>query len=452
MLPFRTRLLYGSSRLGAEALNKSQALWLLYYYAPPQDQTLGLPTLLPWFAVASLLTVGGILGSLDDAVVGWLSDRTQSRWGRRIPYIVLGAPLWSVFFILMFVPPTSAGHAVTAIYLFLVFQAVRLCSAIVVGPYEALTPEMASTSEERVGLQAVKVYLGVLGAGVGLIGSTYLIKHEHVSFEKMAITFGGLALVCQYLAVAGVWNRAKRSHIPAQIGFRDGLRTAFENRGFRILLPTIVLFALAVGVLITNTPYYIHAVVGEHSWVNTWMLPVAFISALAFVPVFMRLARRKSKRRAYSISMLGAAATFPLLTFAGVIPGIPAGVQIIVAVALIGGPLGAHFLFPIPLISDVIDDDSRQTGQRREATYLGAASFVEGVATSFAPLLVVLLGLAGHLPGHTLGVRLAGVLGGALILAAYFVFRRYDVPDEVEGRVPPEAVVVVETAPAPAGT
>jgi GPH family glycoside/pentoside/hexuronide:cation symporter len=439
MLPLRTRLLYGSSRFGAEALNKSQALLLLYYYAPPKDQTIHLPVLLPWLTVATLLTVGGIVGSLDDAVVGWFSDRTQSRWGRRIPYIVLGAPLWSVFFVLLFVPPPSAGHAVTAIYLFLVFQAVRLCSAIVVGPYEALTPEMAPTTEERVGLQSVKVYLGVLGAGAGLIGSSFVIR-GYVGFQTMAATFAGIALLCQYLAVAGVWNRAKRSHIPAQIGFREGLRVAFANRNFRILLPTIVLFALAVGVLIANTPYYIHALVG-HSWVNLAMLPVAFVSAVAFVPVFMRLARRTTKRRAYSISMLAAAATFPLLTFAGVIPGIPASVQIVVAGALVGGPLGAHFLFPIPLISDVIDDDSKGTGQRREATFLGSASFVEGVATSFAYLVVSLLARAGHTAGHTLGVRLDGVVGGALILAAYLVFRRYDLPDNVPGRVPPEAVL-----------
>jgi len=448
MLPLRTRILYGTSRLGAETLGRSQALWLLYYYAPPKDADL--PKLLPSLAVAALFTVGGIVASFDDAVVGWLSDRTSSRWGRRIPYIVAGAPLWSIFFVLIFVPPASAGHAVTAVYFFLVFQALSLASAIVVGPYEALTPEMAPTSEARVGLQAVKVYLGVAGTGLGLLGSDYLV--HNVGYKAMAVSIAAFALICQYIAVGGVWGRAKQSHIPAQIGFREGLRTTFRNRGFRILLPTVVLFALAVALLITDTPFYVHAVVGKGNWLSDkLMLTVAFVAALAFVPVFMRLARRRSKRRAYSISMLAAAVTFPLLTLAGAIPGIPASAQILVAVALIGAPLGAHFLFPIPLTADVIDDDSTRTGQRREATYLGTSSFVERVATSLAPLLVVLLRLAGETRGHTLGVRLVGVVGGALILAAYFVFRRYDVPDEVRNRVPPEAVVLSEAAPLPAG-
>src|SRR5919197_1467864 len=131
-MPLRRKLLYGTSRIGSEALGRSGGLWLLYYYAPPQDAHL--PTLLPSVAVGALLTVGGIVGALDEAIVGYFSDRTRSRWGRRIPYIV-------------------------------------------VGPYEALLPEMASTSEERVGLQAVKVYLGVCGTAIGLVGSDFLVDN-----------------------------------------------------------------------------------------------------------------------------------------------------------------------------------------------------------------------------------------------------------------------------------
>src|SRR5919198_5367311 len=119
-LSLRAKLLYGTSRIGSEALGRSQGLWLLYYYAPPSDAHL--PTLLPNLAVGALLTVGGIVGALDEAIVGYFSDRTRSRWGRRIPYIVLGAPLWSIFFVLLFTPPPDSGNAATAIYLFFVFE------------------------------------------------------------------------------------------------------------------------------------------------------------------------------------------------------------------------------------------------------------------------------------------------------------------------------------------
>ena len=436
-LPLRTRLFYGTSRIGSEAVGRSQGLWLVYYYAPPEDAHL--PTLLPSLAVGVLLTAAGILSALDDAIVGYLSDKTRSPWGRRIPYIVLGAPLWSIFFVLLFTPPPDASNAVTAVYLFVVFEALALFGSVVVGPYEALLPELASTSVERMGLQAVKVYLGVVGTLIGLVGSDILV--HHIGFKAMALTIAALGLVCQYVAIGGVWGRAKRSRIPADIGFREALRATFRSGSFRVLLPTIVLFALAFQLLQIDIPFYVHAVVGKDSWLSTHVvLGVAIAAAIVFVPVFMRLAEKTSKRRAYRTSMLAAAVTFPLLSVAGLLPGIPAEVQILIAAALIGAPIGAHFLFPVPLTADVIDDDSTRTHARREATYLGASSFVERTAVSVAPLILVLLRLLGDTRGHTLGVRLVGVVGGLILLAAYLLFRAYDVPDEVRDRVAPEAL------------
>ncbi|HVM57734.1 MAG TPA: MFS transporter [Gaiellaceae bacterium] len=442
-MPLRTRLLYGTSRLGSEALGKSGGLWLLYYYAPPKDAHL--PTLLPGLAVGVLLTVGGLVAALDDAIVGYVSDRTRSRWGRRIPYIVLGAPLWSIFFVLLFTPPPDASNAATAVYLFFVFEAVSLFGSVVVGPYEALLPEMAATSEDRVGVQAVKVYLGVAGTAIGLVGSDVLV--HSVGFRAMAIILGAFALACQYVAIGGVWSRAMRSNVPSRIGFRDALRATAANAPFRILLSSVVLFALAFQLLQTDIPFYVHAVLGKHSRLSsTLLLSVAIAAAIACVPLFSRLARRTSKRRAYRLSMLAAAGTFPLLAIAGLLPGIPAGVQIVVATILVGAPIGAHFLFPVPLTADVIDYDSATTKERREASYLGASSFVERTATSLAPLLVVLLRLLGDTRGHTLGVRLVGLVGGLIILAAFFLFRAYDLPDEVRDRVRPEAVALTPSS------
>lgn len=435
-LPLRTKLLYGTSRLGSEALGRSQALWLFYYYAPPKDANL--PTLLPSLAVGVLLTFGGIVAALDEAIVGFFSDRTRSRWGRRIPYIVLGAPLWSIFFFLLFTPPASAGTAADAVYLFFVFQCVALFSAVAVGPYEALLPEIAPRSGERTSLQAIKVYLGVAGTGIGLVGSGFLV--HHLGFKAMALFMGALALVCQYVAIGGVWERAQLSRIPAELTFRDALLATFRNVPFRILLPSVVLFALAFQLLSIDIPFYVHSVVGKHSWLKpSVLLAVAIAAAIACVPLFARLARRSSKRRAYRVSMVAAAFTFPLLGVAGLLPGIPAAVQILVAGALIGAPIGAHFLFPVPLTADVIDHDSGRTKLRREATYLGASSFVERTATAVAFLLLALFRLLGDTRGHTLGVRLVGPVAGLVVLAGYFLFRHYHVPDDVVERVEPQA-------------
>jgi Na+/melibiose symporter-like transporter len=266
---------------------------------------------------------------------------------------------------------------------------------------------------------------------------------HRLGFKTMAVSIAAFALVCQYVAIGGVWERAKRSRVPADVGFREALRATYRNQAFRVLLPTVVLFALAFQLLQTDIPFYVHAVLGKSTWLgSTVLLSVAIAAALAALPLFARLARRTSKRHAYRISMLAAAFTFPLLALAGLLPVVPPTVQLLAVVALIGAPIGAHFLFPVPLTADVIDDDSLRTGLRREATYLGASSFVERTATAIAPLLVVLLRLLGDTRGHTIGVRFVGVLAGLIMLAAYLLFRDYRLPDEVRGRVEPEAVEV----------
>jgi len=209
-----------------------------------------------------------------------------------------------------------------------------------------------------------------------------------------------------------------------------------------VLLPTVVLFALAFQLLETDIPFYVHAIVGKHVWLgSTVVLAAAIAAAVLSLPLFARIGRRTSKRHAYRLSMILAVATFPLLALGGLVPGVPATVQLVIVAALIGAPVGAHYLFPIPLTADVIDDDSARTKLRREATYLGSTSFVQRTATSLAPLIIVALRLLGDTQRHTLGVRLVGPLAGAIMLCAYLVFRAYDLPDEVSGRMAPEAVV-----------
>lgn len=431
-LPLRTKLLYATSNVGSEALGRSRSLWLLYYYAPPADA--GLHAYLPGLAIGAILTVGGIVGALDQVIVGFLSDRTTSRWGRRIPYVVVGAPLWAVFAVVTFIPPADTGTAVTAVYLFVTLELFYLFQTVAGGPYEALLPELAQSSRDRVSLQSFKVYLGIAGTTIGLVGSDQLV--HSIGFRATAIVMASLALVCRYAGLAGVWGRAAESKTPATIGFREALYATRQNVPFRALLPTVVLFALSFELLQGAIPFYAHAVLAKDTWLKSRiLLAVAIGAAVVCVPLFVRLGHRTSKRDAYRWSMLAAALAFPLLGVAGLLPWIPKELQVLAAVALIGAPIGAHFLFPVPLTADVIDHDSARTNQRREATYLGASHFVERTAVSLAALIIVLLRLLGDTRGHALGIRLVGPVAGLIVFAGYLTFARYDAPDELPARL-----------------
>jgi glycoside/pentoside/hexuronide:cation symporter, GPH family len=429
-LPLRTIVLYATSSLGSEALGQARTLWLLYFYAKREGDEL-----LPLVVVGVLLTVGRIIESFDDALIGYWSDRARSRLGRRIPFILLATPPWALFSILLFTPPADAGTAIVGAYFFVVLELFFLFATLSGGPYEALLPEIATTSADRVRVSGIRVYFGAAGAAVGLLGSSLL--KDKFGYAAMALVLAALALLCRYLGLAGIWRRASRDQPPAEISLRDAMRATFSNRAFLIFLPTFVLFQIGFQMLVGMVPFYVDALL-EESWLGeAGILAVAIGSAVAAIPLFAVLARKTSKRRAYSIAMVAAACLFPLLFFAGFLPEIGREAQILAAMVLAGAPIAGNYLFPPVLTADIIDDDSTRTGLRREATYYGAQNFVEKTATSLAPLFLALLLLLGRSSDDPLGIRLVGPAAGMFVLVGYVIFRRYDLPDEVEERVEP---------------
>jgi GPH family glycoside/pentoside/hexuronide:cation symporter len=437
MLPLKNRLLFTCTSFGGEAMGRARGVWLLYTYAPGDES--GQVQLLPIALASAILTVVGIIGSLDDILIGYWSDRSRSRLGRRLPFVLVGAPLWALFSVLTVLPPEDAGRAAIALYLLVTLELFNIFSTLASGPYEALLPELAPTSQERVSISGTRVYFAVAGAAVGLVVAGPLL--DLLGVAGMMAIMAGLALTCRLLGVAGVWNYVSRTTPPARISLKEAMRSTFSNRAFLLFLPTFVLFQVGMTMMQSVLPYYVTAVLGvdkdnRGTWVSL-LTGVAIGAMVLSIPFFTRLAGRTSKQTAFSWAMLGAAGTFPLLFFAGFLPGIPDLVQILVMMALIGVPIVGVNLFPGTLTADICDDDANRTGMRREATFFGAQNFVEKTTGSLAPLILGLLLSLGNTAEDPLGIRLVGPVAGLLVLLGWWVFRHYNLPDEVPTEPPP---------------
>jgi GPH family glycoside/pentoside/hexuronide:cation symporter len=425
-LPQRARLLYASASLGGEAPTQSRNLWLVYFYAPPEDADL--VQLLSPLAVGAILTLVRLAESLDDVLIGWWSDRTTSRLGRRLPFIVLATPFAGLFAALLFMPPGDGASA--AVWLAVTLFGYFLFSTLSSGPYEALFPEIAQTTRDRLAVVGARVYFGAAGGAVGLVGASLLI--DSVGYAAMAITMAGVAVVFRYLGTAGVWRRASRTTPPALLSLREALRLTVASRSFLLFLPSFVLFQVGVQLLLADLPFFVKAVLEvdeEDRWV-AGLTAVAIAVVLVSVPFLTRVARRTSKRRVYLASMLGAALLFPLLGLVGLVPVVPAEAQLVLLIALVGVPLAGAYLFPAALTADIIDEDESRSGLRREATYFGAQNLVEKTVTALTPLLLGLLLVLGRTTENSAGVRLAGLVAGAIVFCGYLVFRRYRLEDD----------------------
>jgi GPH family glycoside/pentoside/hexuronide:cation symporter len=361
--------------------------------------------------------------------------------------VVLSTPFYALFFFLFFTPP-GADHSVfvNALYITAIVLIQRLMGTLSTGPLEALLPEIAQSSAARVSIVTWQVFLGALG-GVFAFVATGFIK-DALGFQVMAGTVAVIALVSRYIGLSGAWRYARADVEPVRIGIVESLRQAFRNDQFLFFLPTFVMFNLAVTMLLASLPFFAESIIlGEDEALEVRLLGLsldlkgggitsvlggaATVAVILSLPIVYRLAVWRGKAWIYSAAMLMGAATFPLLFFMGLIPGVHPLVQSTVFVALAGVAITGVFAFPNAIMADIIDYDFLRTGMRREALYYGAQNTVEKWMGSLSPAVLAGLFLLGETADNPLGIRLIGPVAGAAAIIGFIFFRGYTLPDTV---------------------
>ncbi len=464
-IPRLNRMVYASGSIAGNVLSRSTALWLIFFFAPPEDEK-DLPTLVPRLAVAIMIVAIRFIDSLDDPFIGFWSDRTQTRWGRRIPFVLFSTPIYALTFALIWIlPGGGAGYWVNGLLFFFFVWLHSLFSTLSGGPFESLLPEIAPSSQARVSIVAWQVFFGALGAVIGLVVSG-VIK-DTFSFQVMGITMAVVAFTSRYIALFGVWRYARRDVPPVQASPVRAFRDTFRNDQFLYFLPTFVLFGMSITLLTAMLPFYADSVVladkdtldievlgvsaelGEGA-ITGILAGTAIAVVILTLPFVYRLAVTRGKAWVYATAMLLGSLGFPLLFFMGFVPGVSVIAQSLAFVVLIGLPMAAVFTFPNAIIADIIDYDELRTGMRREAIYYGSQATIEKWGNSlFAPILAAVL-LLGETADNPLGIRMVGPVAGVASLIGYLVFLRYRLPDEVTAESVRQAGLRVEE-PEPSG-
>lgn len=447
-LPTRIRIGYAFGSIAGNAVSQAWALWLLYFYAPPADAAAAPRVPDVWgidarVFLGGLLTAARLLEALDDPLVGYWTDRTSSRWGRRLPFVVAATPLWAAGFVLLFLPPFEGASTGNAVYLFVAAMFFYLFSNLAGAPLEALLPTLARRHDDRLSIASWQLLFGVTGAILGLSISSLVV--DLAGFSAMAGVVAGTALLVRGVTVAAIWQYAKADSVPATPGLRRAIRETFSNPQFLAYFPSFVLFQTGLQMLTGVLPFFVDAVLhdvrflgrraAEHTGTFTFALTATVIAGIvAAIPLYRRAAGRRGKAWAYRLAMVASAAAFPLLAFAGFLPWAPAMVQATVIVFVAGAATAGVFMFPNIITADIVDYDAERTGTRREAMFYGSQNMLEKAATAFSPLLLAVTLLAGDSPENPTGVRITGPIAGLLVALAFLSFRRYSLAPELEPR------------------
>ncbi len=384
----RQKWMYGAGDIGLAMSYTIQAA----YFAIFLTDVVGIA---PKVAAAAIF-FGRTWDYLNDPLIGHLSDRTRSRWGRRRPFLLFGALPFALVFMLMWWKPPLESEILLAVYYGFLYALFDTAATFVSMPYAALTPELTSDYDERTDLTTTRMFFSILGSLVAftvplmIVGGFNPGNADRVLL--MGIIFGIANALPLLLVFFGTRERAEFMH-QEQPAVLKSIKTVWKNRPFLFGLGLFLFTWAAISIIETILLYYVKYVVAREPQ-SDLIMAMIFVTAMLFLPLWQWISRKLNKRLAYIIGTAFLASV--LLGLATLNTATSLFVLLTLCVLAGIGVAAAHVL-TWAIIPDAIEVGELQTGQRHEGMFYSLITLAQKIASSVAvPLSLLVLDAMGY--------------------------------------------------------
>lgn len=393
-LPLSTKLAFGAGDLGPAIATIVASFFQLFFLTT----VAGLP---PGLAGTILLIVK-IWDSVNDPVIGWLTDRTNTRWGRRRPWLLFGAaPFGLLFFLQWVVPPLDT----TGLFVYYLVIALLFDTAftIVNVPYTALTPELTRDYDERTALNSFRFAFSIGGSIVGGILHQVIVGQfpddPKAGYLASGAIVGALIALPFLWCFAGTRERYEPEPGAEELSLPEQIRYVFSNRPFLFVVGIYMFSWLAVQVTsavltffivfwLGSVPQFPATVLGMTFGQAQDLIPLMLFavqgSALVFLFVWSAVSRRIGKKAVY---MIGSAIWIGVQAFLYFLRPEQLGLAILLGLTA-GAGVATAYLIPWSMMPDVIELDELETGQRREGMFYGFMVLLQKLGLALGLFLV----------------------------------------------------------------
>jgi GPH family glycoside/pentoside/hexuronide:cation symporter len=358
----KTRLKYSLMSLGVATPVEAVAGVMAFYIVDVKN----LPA--QWFAV--FWFVYTIYNALNNPALGYLSDRTRSRWGRRIPYVLFGGLPYAVAFALLFSVPFDGKD--NPVGLLVYFGAViivweGLYTAIATGFY-GLLPEMFSNYRERTDVAAKMNIFQTIALVLGAALPPMLA--EMFGWSGMATILAVISVIAIYVGYPALFERPDLKN-DTSVPFGKALKHTFLNRSYLTAAGAQSMRFFATGTLQMGILFYLKYSLEVDEGLATVILGIAFLVAmLSLYPWRNWVANKLDSRRTLMLANA--------VMILGIVPmGFSPNIYFTYAAAIVLGiGLGGLVLIGDVIITEVIDEDEVKTGHQRAGMYFGMSGFL----------------------------------------------------------------------------
>lgn len=424
----KTKLFYGVGDLGLAFTDAILGVGFMIFLI----DVVGLPP-----AVAGIaLFVGRSWDWINDPIVGFLSDRTRSRWGRRRPYLLYGMIPYAIVFAMVWSsPPFLTTVLSKAIYYGSAYTLYYTINTIVALPYFSLTPDLTPDYDERTTLTTVRTIFSLIGTGLGIfLGLTIDWSPGNQETISMLGVYMGIGSALPFLLVFLGTRENQNYSTQPKPKLSVEIKSVFRNRPFLyaagIILFTFLALETIQQMLLFYLKYYLH-MESAMDIVSGSLIAAALLS----LPFWNWMSEKLDKARAYTIGTSYMCVLLVVLTF------VPSGVSVLfvcILAALTGLGFGAVQVLSWAIIPDTVEFDEAESGERHEGMSYSLVTLFRKISTAFVlPATGVMLGLTGYVANSLdqndstllairlmMGILPAVVLVFAIILALRFPITR----------------------------
>ena len=434
-LTLGTKLGFGVGDLGGNLFFTAMGFWSLAYLT----DTAGVSAA----AAGIAIMVGKIWDAITDPIMGFVSDRTRTRWGRRRPYLLFGSvplllAMWHFFTAPHF--KTDIGGMLWAIIALCVLNTAYTVVNI---PYGALTPELTKDYKERTALNGFRFSFAVIGTILGAAIVLPIVElaggDRRLGFSIVGLLFGLVMAGTILITFFSVREPDRTGEPRPSAKFFETFLGVFKNRTFVRLLLTYACHLTGLTFLQTILVYYFKYMYGNES-MTTLALIFLLVTAMVNIPVSVLVSKHIGKKRTYQVAL-----AILVVCCTGIfLFGHTLGMTFtLVAMIFAGVGVGFAYVPPYAMLPDVVEVDAVQNGERRDGAFYGMWTFTSKLGTALATASTgLLLGWSGFIADmaqttQTLfAIRLIiGPIPVAILLTGILVVNKYPLDEATYDRL-----------------
>ena len=420
-------LLYGMPRLSAAIVLDIVDFGILFLYI----LVYGLPPILSGIALA----IGKLSIAFSQYSMGWLSDKTKTKYGRRKPFMFFYAPLTGIAFICALLPMIFLQNP-TGI---LLFVWILIWDAVLQWSYGGLTtPYQSWVSEQflvhqRPKASAFQNLFGFIGAGIGIVFSLLVFPPLIESFQKtktvdptfiiLVFAFGSLLIILFYICAFGFPVEKTEG---AEMKFTEDLKKVLKDKNFMNVCWLQGIAFLAIG-MITPSLIGFATIVLKIEGTEFYLTAVSLlVGIMGFLFLWKKLIDKKGKKKTFLIILLTGIIVLPL-SLIGLIPGEINFIITIIWVLAIAAFMGGWYLFPYIWLADLAEDADVRSGEgRKSGLYAGFPSILLNIFQAIALFITGFLLSLPNVPGkdYSWGYVLWGVWCSGVIIVVYIIAKK----------------------------